>query len=384
MAWGAGVVLALVVAVQGWRVAGWLVAAFALLCLEAARNAVLYGQTRQRVEDLERLSRASRRIAGSTSQAGFGMVAERIRIECSNVVAFRWFQFELLARESIYRTWWSGPDRALQEGIPLPPDHPPPQPGIHRRQSWLKVERTLETEEDLLGRLRLWCDPREADPQQVEMLDDLLPQMIASLQRTLLDLEAKQDPLTGLAVRRVLEERLLKAYRRSCQFGEPMAVIMCDLDHFKQVNDTFGHAAGDQALVATAELLLERVDEHHLAARYGGEEFTLLIEGADGDQALQLAETLRRSVEALELVVDGEILPLALSLGVAVFPELHVKKPQELVELADEALYEAKRSGRNRALLHVGRHSFKAIDGSVHRTQGGDDESPAPPPRIFA
>jgi len=207
--------------------------------------------------------------------------------------------------------------------------------------------------------------------------------MVASLQRALLDLEAKQDPLTGLAVRRVLEERLQRSYRQSVQHGTPMAVVMCDLDHFKKVNDTYGHAAGDQALVATARLLLQAADEpDRLAVRYGGEEFTLLLESATGEEALALADRLRRQVEALRVEVEGDILALTLSLGVACFPELHVKRPQELLELADEALYEAKRHGRNRCLLHRGRGRFRTIRGGTVRGEVKPEKAEVP--QIFA
>ena len=382
-AWVAGIAVAHIAAVSGWRTAGIILAGFSVLSLEAARHALLFGRSRQRVDDLERLSRASRRIAGEQPETGFRIVAERIRIECSNVVPFQWFQFELLARGSSYCSWWSGPDRGIRDGAPELPEAPPPRPGIHRRTSWRVIERSLETDEVLLGRLRLWCDPRQLEPQQVSLLDRLLPQMVASLQRALLDLEAKQDPLTGLAVRRVLEERLQRAHRKSLQLGTPMAVIMCDLDHFKNVNDTYGHAAGDQALIATAKLLLEAADHpERLATRYGGEEFTLLLESSSGDEALAIAEKLRQQVEQRPVEVDGDTLSLTLSLGVACFPELHVKRPQELMELADEALYEAKRHGRNRCLLHLGRGCFRT-------TQGGTVRGEAPPdaaavPQIFA
>ncbi len=380
--WSAGI--ALVVVALGETSAAFpvLMASGSLLSLEAARHALRHGLSRQRVEDLERLSRASRRIAGN--EPGVSAVAERIHIECSNVVPFQWFQFELLARDPGYRSWWTGPERRLEEGVPEPPTTPPPLPGIHRRGQWRVVERALETEERLLGRLRLWCDPRQLESEAIGLLDSLLPQMSASLGRALLDLEAKKDPLTSLALRRVLEDRLVKAYRASCRHGLPMSIVMCDLDHFKKVNDTYGHAAGDQALVATARLLLEVAegDELRLAARYGGEEFTVLLEETSGRQALLVAEEIRQKVEALGLEIEGTALPLTMSLGVATFPELHVKRPEGLLELADEALYEAKNQGRNRSLLNLGRGRFACGDG----TEIGEDSEPkeTEAPQIFA
>ncbi len=386
-AWSMGLAVVDVASRLSGTVAGALVAGFALLSLEAARHALQHGLSKQRVDDLERLGRATRRMAVSTGEPGFSRVAERLRIECSNVVPFRWFQFELLASDAPYRSWWAGPDRRLSEGAPEIPPSPPPLPGIHRRRTWQVIERSLESTSQRFGRLRLWCDPRQLEDEAVDLLDDLLPQMVGSLEKALLDREAKLDPLTGLALRRVLEERLSSAYRESCKHGEPMAIILCDLDFFKRVNDTYGHAAGDQVLVATAELLRRHGEgEGRLAARYGGEEFVLLLEGIGGGQALAVAETLRREVEALPLEVEGETLNLTLSLGVAVFPELTAKRAQELQELADEALYEAKRHGRNRCLLNLGRGRFQTIRGEILRSPAVDPENDqeAPAPRFFA
>ncbi len=381
-AWAVGIAIARFVAGPGWPAAAVVIAGFALLSLEAARYALDHGLSRQRIADLERLGRATRRIAGSGHEPGFEGVAERILIECSNVLSFQWFQLELLARDVPARSWWTGPQHHLQEGVPDPPAYPPPMPGIHRRRRWFVIDRNLDTVSRRLGRLRLWCDPRQLEDDAEELLDGLLPQMTASLEKAILDRESKHDPLTGLALRRVLEERLTAAHRGSLKSGGPMAVLLCDLDHFKNVNDTYGHAAGDQALVAAARLLLAEAGPGRVAARYGGEEFTLLLEAENGDEALALAEGLRRRLEALEVVVDGHRLPLTMSLGVAAFPELHVKRPQELLELADEALYEAKRRGRNRCLLNLGPGRFRAVDGSILTREGS--EAGAQAPRIFA
>ncbi len=386
IAWMIGLPVLLVVQAQGWGVAGALLIGFALLALDSARNALRHGVTAQRVGNLERLSRATRRLG--SEEAEMTEVAERIRIECQNVMPFHWFQFELLAPEIPYHTWWTGPDRVLREGRPDPPPHPPALPGIHRRTGWREEERVLETETELLGRLRLWCDPRQTDDGSAELLDGLLPQMKASVRRLLLDRQAKVDPLTGLALRRVLNDKLDQIYALTRQEGGFMSVVMCDLDHFKKVNDTYGHAVGDQALELAAEVLREVQRPMDLAARYGGEEFTLLLPGTDSQGAQALAEEVRRKIEATRLMAEGEHVALTMSLGIASFPEITVHAGSELVELADEALYEAKRHGRNRSLTYLGGQSFRAADGHTVGAAGEgtpkSTSSQTKAPRLFA
>jgi diguanylate cyclase (GGDEF)-like protein len=313
---------------------------------------------------------------------------DRIREEVANVVPFHWFQFELLASDrGGARSWWSAGfghpgGGELHDGEPRPDPHPPPLPGIHRRPEWRLLERNLAWGERAGARLRLWCDPRQLDGEDLELLDALLPQMSASVRQSLLDREAREDRLTGTAVRRVLETRLLGAYRAATESGSPLAVIMCDLDHFKAINDSHGHLTGDRALAACAAALAQHKRSGDLLARYGGEEFTLLLEATDGDTALAVAERLRRAVEALRLEVDGTPVPLRISAGVAAYPELHVKTAAELLLLADAALYEAKRRGRNRCLLDLGAGRHRTPDGEVVETENRRPEPEAP--RIFA
>ncbi|HEX2164730.1 MAG TPA: GGDEF domain-containing protein, partial [Thermoanaerobaculia bacterium] len=236
--------------------------------------------------------------------------------------------------------------------------------------------------EEPVARLVLWCDPRRVEEQDVALLDALLPQMATSIRQALLDREAREDRLTGAAVRRVLEKRLFDAFRRAVDEGLALAVVMVDVDRFKPINDRWGHAAGDRALAAVAGVLAQHKRTRDLLARYGGEEFTLLLEETDGATALAVAERLRRAVEEIELELDGPTLTLTVSAGVAAFPELHVKTPSELLLLADGALYEAKNRGRNRCLLDLGRGRYRAPDGAV--LTGAEGPPQPAPPRIFA
>ncbi|HEX3553508.1 MAG TPA: diguanylate cyclase [Thermoanaerobaculia bacterium] len=381
--WIAGAGLLLVGDAAGWTLAAFLAVCFVALAVETIRHGLLREKAQFRARDLERLRRAAQRI--STPAGEMASIAERIRVECEKVIHFFWFQFEAMAPGSEFKSWWCGPEsEILEDGVPEPDLYPPKLPGFHKRTNWQLVERQLRSRPDgtILGRIRLWCDPRRIDERKIELLDRLLPQMTLSVQRCLLDREAREDPLTGVALRRELEKRLHQVHTRACETGESMAVILCDLDHFKRINDTWGHPAGDAALVAVSGVLKQLRREGDLCCRYGGEEFVLLMEGTHGEDALAVAERLRYSVEAVDFKVDEQKVPLTLSAGVASFPDLYVKTAAELILFADEALYEAKRRGRNRCLLDIGQGRYLDVDGEVLTNE--EVHQAAEVPRIFA
>jgi len=379
-AWLAGAALAAVAAAAGPLLAVGLLGALATLALEAARQAARRAAADERLGDMHWVRSAGQRMVGGLPE--LEAAVDRIREECTNVVPALWFQLDLVAPGEAPRSWWAGEDGRLGEGEARPPDHPPTLPGIHRRSGWRLVERTLAWGERAVGRVRLWCDPRRLEPADLELLEALLPQMAASIHQSLLDREAREDPLTGTAVRRVLENRLHEAFRAAVDDGRALAVVMCDVDRFKGINDAHGHPAGDRALAEVAAVLDEHKRDGDLLARYGGEEFTLLLDRTDGPAALAVAERLRRAVEETAFEIDGAPVPLTVSAGAASCPELTVKTPSELLLLADAALYEAKRQGRNRCLLDLGRGRYQAPDGETIET---GDPRPAPrAPRIFA
>lgn len=375
--WLIGTLLAALVPTAGMAqtlLIAWVVA---LLAGEAARNAILRGVSDHRIGDLQDLQRAHERIL--TEAADMAGIAQQVYIECRNVLPVDYFQFELFQPEG-ERSWTAGPGGLLGEGRPQPTPQPRPLPGIHRRAVWRLIEQPLTAEGRTMATLRLWCDPRRIEPGSEELLANLVPQMASSVHRAILDREAKTDPLTGVPVRRLLESRMQTVYRSCLEEGRSMAIIMTDIDHFKRVNDTWGHSAGDQALVLVARTLDSERREKDLCCRYGGEEFVLLLEETRGAEALRLAERLRQAVEALDFAFEGQHIPLTLSCGVAAFPELHIKTPAELRLLADEALYAAKEQGRNRCLLNLGREAFRAPDDEPVETPPTLHH---PPPRIF-
>ncbi len=380
--WCLGGVAAGVAARAGWAWTLPLIIGLAALGAEAARNAILRGVSDHRAGDLQRLQEAHVRILSET--AGMGEIAQQVLTECRNVLPVYHFQFERLWQENNDEaplSWSAGPRGTVAPGEPRPETRPRMLPGVHRRASWKILENELVAEGETLAVVRLWCDPRRIKPGAEALLTTLVPQMASSVHRARLDREAKLDPLTGVPVRRILERRLQKAYRDCCDEGHSMAVIMCDIDFFKKVNDTYGHAAGDEALIVFARALEAARRETDLLCRYGGEEFTLLLENTDGRKALQLAERLRRAVEDIDLVYEGQAIPLTVSSGVAAFPELHIKTASELQLLADEALYQAKESGRNRCLLNLGRDTYLAVDGS--RIEGPNAAPTGPLPSIL-
>ena len=158
---------------------------------------------------------------------------------------------------------------------------------------------------------------------------------------------ASEDSLTGLPNRREFDARLALAFERARREGEPLAVALADVDHFKHINDTLSHAAGDEALRRLAQALRAHAGSEVFVARYGGEEFALLFTGASAREATQRCERLRREVEALRLESVAPGLHLCVSLGVA-HDDGRYPDHEKLLHAADAQLYAAKRAGRNR------------------------------------
>ena len=159
------------------------------------------------------------------------------------------------------------------------------------------------------------------------------------------------DPLTGLANRRSLMESSRREFERTQRSGTSLALVMLDLDHFKRINDTYGHQRGDEVLAAVAKRLKEGVRPYDLAARYGGEEFALLLPDTRAEEAALIAERHRTTLNQLRF--DGELrnLRVSASFGVAASPGPGVAALEDLFRIADAALYQAKEQGRNRVAL---------------------------------
>ncbi|MFL5353847.1 diguanylate cyclase [Archangium sp.] len=161
-------------------------------------------------------------------------------------------------------------------------------------------------------------------------------------------LVAVTDPLTGLYNRAYFHEALGVEFRRAQRYKHPMTLVLLDLDHFKQVNDTLGHSAGDEALRETSKRLRQTARSTDVVARHGGEEFAMILPETDLEQGLIAAERFRAAVDGATVHgAKGGSRKLTLSAGVGCFP-VHASSISELMELTDAALYTAKRTGRNR------------------------------------
>ncbi|WP_158598514.1 GGDEF domain-containing protein [Notoacmeibacter ruber] len=163
--------------------------------------------------------------------------------------------------------------------------------------------------------------------------------------RALLSNLAHTDPLTGLS-NRLAFDRTLQTLSAA---GIPFSVILCDLDHFKQVNDTYGHAAGDKVLKSIAGVLKDTAQSQHMVARLGGEEFCLLLVEVELSAALELTENLRETIQKHTVIIEGQALTCTASFGLTHSSNQSDKDPSELLKAADQALYEAKAEGRNRS-----------------------------------
>jgi diguanylate cyclase (GGDEF)-like protein len=163
---------------------------------------------------------------------------------------------------------------------------------------------------------------------------------------------SQTDGLTGVDNRRHIESRLTEAFEHAARLNEPLAVVMTDVDHFKSVNDTYGHQAGDAVLRQVAEVLRATAREIDRVGRYGGEEFLVLLPGASVEDARHYADRARAAVAAREFAYDGGTLQRTLSAGVAAWPHPEVRHQEALVKLADDALYAAKTAGRNRVVAY--------------------------------
>jgi diguanylate cyclase (GGDEF)-like protein len=162
--------------------------------------------------------------------------------------------------------------------------------------------------------------------------------------------QANRDPLTGLYNRRYLDSTLERELARCKREGQPLSLMLIDIDHFKLINDTYGHQAGDEVIKYLADMLSSQARAADVACRFGGEEFLLLLPNMPQDNALEKAEQWRSTFAATTIAFGEFHMQVTLSCGIATYPG-HGTSPAELIRCSDQALYRAKMEGRNRVVV---------------------------------
>ena len=209
--------------------------------------------------------------------------------------------------------------------------------------------------------LRTLLDEAPLATSDVEFADTVVGAGVAAIRRAQMiestradkarfEVLALTDPLTQTHNRRALMERLTSELERARRYALHLSVLMVDLDHFKAINDSYGHVVGDEVLRGVSRVLQREARAVDVVARFGGEEFVVVLPETGEDGAVALAERIRARVEETPPVTGGEYgwLRVTVSIGVATVPSPRVNSPEELIAVADEALYRAKAQGRNR------------------------------------
>jgi two-component system, cell cycle response regulator len=205
------------------------------------------------------------------------------------------------------------------------------------------------------GVLAVACERRAFTTSDMDLVASTAEQISLALERyrflAVVQRQASTDDLTGLYNHRFLVDSLDQQVALAERLGAPLAILMLDIDHFKLLNDTHGHQAGDLALSTFARTLISNVRRADLAARYGGEEFAVVMPNTSVAEAFMVAEKIRLAVAATDVTLPGgDAVRLTVSIGVAAYPE-NAGSTGELFNLADAALYRAKRTGRQRTCV---------------------------------
>jgi len=209
-------------------------------------------------------------------------------------------------------------------------------------------------ERDLLGILVILSEETNAfNPYQIELLKVLGNQASISIANAKFHEEIEKlaitDGLTGLFNHRHFQERLKQEFHRLGRFPEPISLLIIDIDHFKEINDTYGHPVGDAVLKDVSDIINKTIRSIDVPARYGGEEFAVILIGTHARGALKMAERLRKAVKKQVFSAERNEFQITVSIGISTSHD-NIRSKEELIEKADKALYHAKKTGRNRSV----------------------------------
>lgn len=212
----------------------------------------------------------------------------------------------------------------------------------------------LVYERDVLGMVVLMFEKTNTlGTHEIELLEVLGNQAATSIANAKLYEEIERlavtDGLTGLFNHRHFQETLAQEFNRIERFSEPISLLIIDIDHFKKINDTYGHPVGDAVLKKVSGIIRKTIRNIDIPARYGGEEFAVILLGTDTNGALKMAERLRRSIADAKFSSEQNAFNVTVSIGISTHAR-EMRKKEDLVEQADKALYHAKRTGRNRSV----------------------------------
>jgi len=235
--------------------------------------------------------------------------------------------------------------------------------GISREHAQVVVEGNRIFLEDLGSTNGTFCNGLKVDRRELADGDKILVGSTTILKFTYHDNldeifqkqmyeSALRDGLTKAFNKKYFTDRLESELTFAIRHQSPLVLVMFDIDHFKKVNDTHGHQAGDLVLSEIATLLTGALRAEDVFARYGGEEFAVICRGTDLTQASIVGERMRKSVEKHRFVHEGIPIPVTISVGIAGLPDPAVKDATDLVARADKALYQSKHGGRNRVTIH--------------------------------
>jgi diguanylate cyclase (GGDEF)-like protein len=235
--------------------------------------------------------------------------------------------------------------------------------GISREHAQLVLQGDRIVLQDLGSTNGTYCNGLKVDKKELVDGDKILVGSTTILKFTYHDNldeifqkqmyeSALRDGLTKAFNKKYFTDRLESEFTFAIRHAAPLTLVLFDIDHFKRVNDTFGHQAGDHVLSEIATLLSGTLRAEDVFARYGGEEFGVICRGSDLMQGQIVGERLRRAVEVNRFIYEGTHIPITISVGVAGLPNATVKDVTELVAVADQALYKSKNAGRNRVTLH--------------------------------